>query len=152
VPKQKRPPGVSPAPSSALKPADFIEQHSVFRFDEFLEAHAAFGASANTTKALLQYHLKSGRLKRPRRGLYTHDADVDPWLLGSKLSADAVIAYEGAMSFHGVWPLAHSIPFFTQERGRQFAFNDVIYRPTEVPKPFPAESPNGRRTRQSGRD
>jgi predicted transcriptional regulator of viral defense system len=117
-----------------MKPAKFIAAHKVFRFDEFLAAHTASGASPNTTAAVLQYYVRLGRLKSLRRGIYVRDLDIDPWVLGSRLSADAVIAYEGALSFHGVWPLAHSMSFLTNERMEQFRFNEVVYRPVRVSK------------------
>ncbi|MFZ5472292.1 MAG: type IV toxin-antitoxin system AbiEi family antitoxin domain-containing protein [Myxococcota bacterium] len=50
-------------------------------------------------------------------------------MLGSRLTRDAVLAYDGALSLYGLAPLGHSISFLTQERVRPFRFNEVVYRP-----------------------
>ena len=112
----------SPRPRSAgvhpIKPpfsaADFIEAHKVFRFEEFLEAHTASGASPKTTDAVLQYCVSIGRLENVRRGLYIHANDEpDRYLLCSRLSRDAVLAYEGALAFHGLVTFGNSLSFLT---------------------------------------
>lgn len=118
-----------------VKPAEFFDSHAVFRFDEFLLAHAASGASPKTTDALLSYYVATSRLTNLRRGLYARagGTDPDPWVVGSRLSKDAVIAYDGALTFHGLWPLQHSISFLTRTRASRFVFDEMIYRPVRLP-------------------
>jgi predicted transcriptional regulator of viral defense system len=81
----------------------------VFGHGEFLAAVADRGRSKATANNLLALHLASGRLLRVRRGLYAvllrgiepAMADVDPYLVSSKLQDDAIIAYHAALQFHG---------------------------------------------------
>lgn len=106
----------------------------MFRFDEFREVHSASGASPKTTDAVLQYHRAAGRLRNLRRGLYANAAEeVDPFVLASRLSKDAVIAYDGALMFYGLWRFDHSISFLTRTRVSRFVDDDVVYQPVKVP-------------------
>ena len=116
-----------------MKPADFIATHPVFRFDEFLEAHRARKATRQTTSALLQHYVSSGRLKNLRRGIYAHSDDPDPFVLASRLAKDAVLAYDGALAFHELHPLMYSISYLTKERASGFLFDERQYRPVPVP-------------------
>jgi predicted transcriptional regulator of viral defense system len=92
-----------------MRSADFFETHPVFRHEEFLEAHTSGGRSALTGNNLLARHLSSGRLLRVRRGLYAvvprgvdaAQATVDPYLVASHLTEDAVVAYHAALQFMG---------------------------------------------------
>ncbi len=118
-----------------MKPSDFIAQHPVFRFDEFLAAHGAGGRSHGTTSALLSYHVGTGRIRNLRRGLYAAGSGpIDPWVLGSRLAPDAVIAYDGALSFHGLTGLGYGMSFLTDERVSRFVYNEVAYLPVVPPK------------------
>lgn len=120
-------------PGPAIKPSDFIARNPVFRFDELLEAHTASGRSPQTTAALLRYHVRTGRLAHLRRGLYATRGPIDPWVLGSRLARDAVLAYDGALSFHGLTGLGHGISFLTTERVGRFAYCEVVYLPVKPP-------------------
>jgi hypothetical protein len=79
----------------------------VFRLETFRDAHVASGRDAQTSASLLRYHVAQGHLVSLRRGLYARVGPLDPWLLGSRLTADAVLAYDGALSFHGLTGLEH---------------------------------------------
>ncbi len=126
--------GVFDEPS--LKASDFIARNPIFRFETFVAAHTADGRSPATSAAILRYHVKTGRLHNMRRGLYASVGPLDPWVLGSRLTRDAIIAYDGALSFHKLAGLGHSISFATKERSKPFSWNEVVYsgiRPVYLP-------------------
>lgn len=85
----------------------FFAGHPVFtlaELDEFLG-----GPNKNTRDSLLTHHRKSGRIIVVRRGLYAvvppgsspESMALDPFLLASKMTGDAVLAYHTALEFHG---------------------------------------------------
>lgn len=93
-----------------LKLNDFFPKHPVFtvpELDRFLSKAGTVNKA--TRKALLAYHRQQGRIHPVRRGLYavipsgasTDTFPVDPYLLGSKLTRDAVLGYHTALEFHG---------------------------------------------------
>jgi len=128
-----RPHSVSSPPRFTA--TEFIAQHPVFRFDEFRRAHTAAGRSPETTAALLQYHVSTGRLRNLRRGLYARIqySGINHWLVGSRLAPDAVLAYDGALSFYRLTGLGHGISFLTRERVARFVFDEVVYQPVAPP-------------------
>jgi predicted transcriptional regulator of viral defense system len=88
----------------------FFSRHQVFTGDELSAFLASEGpGNVRTRDALLLYHVKSGRLARVRRGLYAvvpprasaESYPIDPFLLASRMTKDAVLAYHTAMEFHG---------------------------------------------------
>jgi predicted transcriptional regulator of viral defense system len=126
-----------------MKPTEFFARHPVFRFEEFRAAHQSSGTrSPATTGSVLKQHVVRGNLINVRRGLYARvpeDADpatfrVDPYLLGSRLSDDAVIAYHSALQLLGK---AHSqsqqITYLTIRRAKPFTFQDTDFVPVLVP-------------------
>jgi predicted transcriptional regulator of viral defense system len=88
----------------------FFAAHPVFTVAEF-ETWYAFGraTSDRTVGAVLAYHAKSGHLVRIRKGLYAAvpavsepaSTPVDPFLVASKLTPDAILAYHTALELHG---------------------------------------------------
>ena len=125
-----------------MRTVDYFETHPVFGHDEFVAAHTAGGRSVFTSNNLLTKHLASGRLIRVRRGLYAvvprgvdpDKAAVDPYLLASRLTDDAVVAYHAALQFHGktysVWRRFH---YLTGKRARPFSFRGMEFVPVQVP-------------------
>ncbi len=121
---------------------NFFESHPVFRHEEFVKAHTARGRSALTSNNLLARHLASGRLVRVRRGLYAvvprgvepGHAAIDPYLIASKLTEDAVVAYHAALQFHGksysVW---RRYFYLTHKRTRPFSFRELEFVPVLAP-------------------
>jgi predicted transcriptional regulator of viral defense system len=88
----------------------FFVRHPVFtiaELDEFLSRER--DVNPGTRQALLSHHQRQGHVRRVRRRLYASvpaGADpstlpVDPFLLASRLSEDAVIGYHAALAFHG---------------------------------------------------
>jgi len=93
-----------------LKVAEFFSQRPVFTTDEFTEFLAGRDSfNPWTRQALLTYHTKRGRILRVRRGLYAvvgpgaspDTWPVDPYLLASKMTGDAVLGYHTALQFYG---------------------------------------------------
>lgn len=126
-----------------MKAVDFFSAHPVFTHAEFLSAHSGGGRrSRQTSNNLLSLHLATGRILRVRRGIYAAASPdvaadcirVDPWLVASKLTDDAVLAYHTALQFHGK---AHSLwrrfPFLTSRRMRPFRFRDLEFVPVQIP-------------------
>lgn len=126
-----------------MKPTEFFVRHPVFRFDEFRTAHLASGRrSAETTASVLKQHVAAGHLINVRRGLYavvpaTADAAtfrVDPFLLASRLTEDAVIAYHAALQLLGkAHSLSNRITYLTRHRAKPFLFQNVELVPVLVP-------------------
>jgi predicted transcriptional regulator of viral defense system len=128
-----------------MEVTDFFYKHPVFTYEEF----AAFvdeqkHRSVRARQKLLSWYAKRGRILRVRRGLYCTvppGADparcpVDPLLLASRLSKDAVLGYHTALEFRGK---AHSIhQVFTyltaSKSGRPFRFKFFSFRAVLYPK------------------
>lgn len=107
---------------------EFFAQRPVFTYDEFARFLESRGSTHRKTRDnLLDYHIKSGHLIRVTRGLFAsvpavsspENAPVDVYLLASKMSEDAVIAYHTALEFYGK---AHSVHerflYLTGHRGK----------------------------------
>lgn len=129
--------------TETAKPSEFFARTPVFRLEEFRRAYLAGGRrQAATSKAVLKQHVAAGNLINVRRGLYavvppTAGAAtfrVDPFLIASRLTEDAVVAYHAALQLHG---LAHSIStritYLTALRVKPFRFQDIDFVPVQVP-------------------
>jgi predicted transcriptional regulator of viral defense system len=93
-----------------MKLENFFRRHPVFTGEELTAFLASEGPrNSRTQEALLVYHVKTGRLVRVRRGLYAvvppgvsaEIYPIDPFLLASRMTKDAVLAYHTALEFHG---------------------------------------------------
>lgn len=93
-----------------MKLRTFFRTHPVFTVEDF----AGFLSSdethnVRTQESLLAYHVKAGNIVRVRRGLYVavppgaspETYPVDPFLLASRMTKDAVLAYHTALELHG---------------------------------------------------
>jgi predicted transcriptional regulator of viral defense system len=134
----------------------FFARHPVFRIEEldtFLRArHMSLkGGEVDSEKrqALLNYHQEQGHILRLRKGLYAtvppgseaKEYPVDSFLIAARITPDAVLAYQTALSFLGV---AHSIThafvsLSEQLHTRSFSYRNTIFRaippPTTLPRP-----------------
>lgn len=128
---------------ATMKPTDFFARHPVFRFGEFREAHLSVGTrSPETTASVLKQHVAAGNLINVRRGLYARVPEVadaatfrvDPYLLASRLTEDAVIAYHSALQLLGK---AHSqsqrLTYLSAHRAKPFSFQDTEFVAVLVP-------------------
>ena len=93
-----------------MKHETFFRKHPVFTGEEFNDHLLALGKiGTRTRESLLNYHRTTGHVILIRRGLYAvipPGADpvsypVDPFLVGAKLTADAVLSYHTALEVHG---------------------------------------------------
>jgi len=136
-----------------MKPIDYFAAHPVFRFADFASAHRE-GATRKpaTSLAVLKQHVRAGNLLNVRRGLYvvvprgqTPDAVViDSCVLASHLAPDAVVAYHGALQFHGkAHSLSRRVPFLTRTRTKPLVFRGSEFVPVPVPAPLRALSDVG---------
>ena len=129
-----------------MKPIDYFATHPVFRFEDFASSHREGGErKPETSLAVLKQHVRAGHLLRVRRGLYAvvprgHTPEtvaVDPYVLASHMAKDAVVAFHGALQFHGK---AHSIsrryPFLTCTRAKPFVFRGAEFASVPVPPPL----------------
>jgi len=118
-----------------VTPTGFFARNPVFRYDEFVAAHAGRGGrSRQTTASVLKQHVAAGTLLHLRRGLYAtvpRGADpqrhqVDPYLVATKLVDDAIVAYHAALRFHGkVYSVWNRFHYVTRVRQRRFAFREL---------------------------
>ena len=124
-----------------MRSNDFFDTHPVFTHGEFVSTHTATGRSAHTSNALLRKHLAAGRLLRVRRGVYAtvpratdpDKAMVDPYLVATRLANDAVVAYHGALQFHGrSYAVSRRFHYLTRGRGRPFSFRGSEYVPVQA--------------------
>jgi predicted transcriptional regulator of viral defense system len=138
-----------------MKPVDFFASNPVFRVESFAAAHLQGGVrSSATAPASLKQHVRAGNLLRVRRGLYVVvprglDPDtvaVDPCVVAGHATPDAVVAYHGALQFHGrAHSFSRAIPFLTRTRAKPFAFRGSEFAPVPEPPPYrrPADRGGG---------
>lgn len=129
-----------------MRPQEFFAQRSVFRLDEFRAALLTSGRrSPATIGAILKQHVRSGRLLNVRRGLYavvppTADAAtyrVDPFLVASRLTRDAIIAYHAALELLGKsYSVSNRITYLTLLRMKPFRYQDHEFVPVLLPEPI----------------
>lgn len=115
-------------PGAPFSPQAFFERWKVFTLDGLRAEHATTGASALATTKLVGEHVLAGHLLRLRRGLFAVPDCFEPHLVASLLTPDAVLAYDGALSFHGLSALGHGLSFLTYFRCRPFELDQVVYQ------------------------
>ncbi len=93
-----------------MKLRTFFRTHPVFTVEDFAGFLSSDGThNLRTQESLLTYHAKAGNIVRVRRGLYAsvppgaspENFPIDPFLLASRMTKDAVLAYHTALEFHG---------------------------------------------------
>jgi len=129
-----------------MKPLDYFAVHPVFRLEDFAAAHqAGRRLKPGSTQAAVKQHVRAGNLLHVRRGVYAavprgQTADsvvVDPYVLACNLAPDAVVAYHGALQFHGkAHSLTRRVPFLTVTRAKPFEFRGTEFVPVPVPPPL----------------
>lgn len=120
-----------------MRAQDFFASHPVFTHEEFLASRAdAAGRSPRTADSLLAQHVAAGRLLRVRRGLYASvppgtpaaQFQADPYLVATKASPDAVVAYHAALQFRGrAYSVWHRYAVLTSSRLRLLSFQGNEY-------------------------
>ncbi len=124
------------------RPQDYFAAHPVFTHAEYSVAQKGAGRSAHSVYGALRHGVATGRLIRIRQGVYATTplgADPasfgpDPYLLATKLRADAVVAFHSALEFHGkAYSVWHRVQFLTAARPRPFAWRGIQYVGVQAP-------------------
>lgn len=125
----------------------FFNRHPVFTGNELAAFLASKGPrNVRTQDALLLYHVKAGRLVRVHRGLYAvvpagASADaypVDPFLLASRMTKDAVLAYHTALEFHGkAYSVYEHFTYLASAPARPVSFRSYQFKGVRFPQPLP---------------
>ena len=122
----------------------FFRQHPVFTGEELAE-HLSFAgrAGARTQESLLAYHTKRGRLVRVRRWLFAvippgadpNSYPVDPYLIASKLTPDAVLSHHTALEFHGrAYSVWQHLTYLASRPLELLTFRSHIFRGGRFPE------------------
>lgn len=90
---------------------DFFREYAVFRHADILNEIPYYQSRRTELANSLNYYVRSNKLVSIRRNLYGVVAEgsskeeapysVDPLLLASKMTEDAVVSYHSALSIHG---------------------------------------------------
>jgi predicted transcriptional regulator of viral defense system len=121
----------------------FLSHNQIFTIEEVRTA-LRMEKSSSTLDNLLAYHLRQGHIIRIRKGLYytiprganekTHP--VDPYLIASKMTADAILAYHTSLGFHGkLHSLRTDFIYVTKRKLKPpFIFRKSAFKGISVPK------------------
>jgi len=126
-----------------MKPKDFFNKHSVFRYDEFYQFMKENGVRQNDAihRSLSYYH-KKGEIISIRRLLYAVNPEsnfakyeINPYLVAAKATNNSIIAYHSALELHGLaYTTFEEIAYLTETNSRGFSFQNQNYRPICYPK------------------
>lgn len=120
----------------------FLESHSIFTLEEldgFLSTYRT--GNVNTRKSLLSYHKKRGRVLSIRRGLFATIPKgfdrmtyrVDPYLLASKLTPDAILSHHTALEVLGkAHSMTRNITFVSTSKVDPLEFQNISYQRVTV--------------------
>ncbi len=121
----------------------FLYEHPVFRFGELAEWKVRHGAhNKRAIHALIQHHLKSGRLFRVRRELYAvippnetvDSVSVDPYLIAGKVTHDSVLAFHTALELFGVaYSSFEQFTYLSEQKTKPFEFQGHWFQPVAIP-------------------
>lgn len=121
----------------------FLTHNQIFTTEEM---RIALGKEKNssTLDNLLAYHLRQGHIIRIRRGLYytiPRGADakihpIDPYLIASKMTTDATLAYHTSLGFHGkLYSLRTDFIYVTHKKLKPlFVFRNNVFKGVSIPK------------------
>lgn len=120
---------------------EFFSIHPVFTHKEYLAARQVVDKrNPRTADSLLRQHQEKGRIVRVRRGLYATvppgtdkiGLHVDPYLLATKVSDDATVAYHAALQFHGrTYSMWSRLTFLSRKNIRPFSFGGTDFVPVK---------------------
>lgn len=118
-------------------------QFKIFTFEDFALANAHKEIAHETLHSLLSYHQKQGHITRIRRGLYCivpqginpTDCPVDSFLVTSKMTQDATLAYRTALDFFGkLHTITNEFVYLSKKNeSKPFIFRGVTYRAISIP-------------------
>ncbi len=121
----------------------FFATQPVFTIKE-VKCFLGTGFKQNSTLGnLLRYHQKQGHILFIRKGIYAvipREAQgtenfIDPYLITSKLSEDAVLSYQTALALHGKgYTMGNTFYYLTRTRkNKDFEFQGNLYRAVSIP-------------------
>ncbi len=122
---------------------EFFTTHPVFTHSEFAEHLETGRRNVKNRDALLAYHVRQGHLLRLRRGLYIsvplgtkpEACPVDPYLIASRMTDDAVLAYHTALEFHGkAYSVFEKFQYLTSRASRCATFRSYSFSGIHPPK------------------
>ena len=128
---------------ATMRSSDFFATHPVFTQAEFVSARGSAGGSTRTADSLLARQVASGRLLHVRRGLYAtvprgaspETFRPDPYLVASKLAADAALAYHAALQFRGrTYSVWHRFTVLASTRLRPLHFRGDEFLGVKPPR------------------
>jgi predicted transcriptional regulator of viral defense system len=125
-----------------MKIKHFFEAHPVFRYEEFSAFMVANGITRPASwRQQLSYHQKAGHLIHIRKFLYavkpmlSQEQWIDPYLIASKATADAIIAYHTALELHGIaYTTFNEFTFLANRQISSFTYEAQHFRPIIQPK------------------
>lgn len=133
---------------SVMKPLDYFASHPVFRLERFTAAHqAGRRLKPSSSLAIVKQHVRAGNLLHVRRSVYAvvprgqtpESIVVDPYVLTTNITPDAVVAYHGALQFHGkAHSLTRRVPYLTTTKAKPCEFRGTQFVPVPVPPPLHA--------------
>lgn len=125
-----------------MKVKDFFTSHPVFRYEEFAAFMTSLGTSRpESWRQQLSYHQKAGNLIHIRKFLYavkpmfSKDQWVDSYLLASKVTLDAILAYHTALELHGIaYTTFNELTLLSERQILPFIFAAQRFRSVSPPK------------------
>lgn len=127
-----------------MKTSDFFNTHPVFSLDEADEILAPKGGRSATLERL-KYHMKTGRLKRVKRGVYAvvppgipfKEFQPDAFLSAAAIRPDGIFSHHSALELLGVahsfW---HRYTLYTERRRRPLQLNGAEIQFLDPPGPM----------------
>ena len=127
-----------------MKHSEFFRNKCVFTIDEFasyLSRRGDYGKRA--AERFMAYYKSTGRVLQIRRGLYAVNSDerfsaavrsVDPFLIASKLTKDAVLSHHTALEFYGyAYSVWHRFVYSSARPLIPVQFDNWVFRGTKIP-------------------
>ena len=129
-----------------MKVKTFFELHPVFRFEEFARFMQEHGINRVASwRQQLSYHHKAGSLIHIRKLLYAvkpvsiavEDFWVDPYLIASKATHDAILSYHTALELHNLaYSTFEELTFLTSQAIKPFTYQSQRFRAVTFPRPL----------------
>ncbi len=126
-----------------IKHDKFFLDNPVFTSNDFRKYLLPRNISNRTQGALISYYRKTGRIINIKRGLYAtvpagstpETFSVDPYLLASKMTPDAVISHLSVFGFFGnIYSVRNMFTYSASRPADYFAFQDNSFKGTRFPK------------------
>lgn len=128
--------------NQVMKLKHFFTAHPVFRYEEFSAFMTAMGTPRPASwRQQLSYHQKAGHLLHIRKFLYavkpmySQEQWVDPYLISSKATRDAIIAYHTALELHGIaYTTFNEFTYLANRQVSPFDYEGQSFRSVIQPK------------------